>query len=685
VFLVPQKNALGLPGGRYTTLGAAGKYRPFVAQGIDNDLYSTQTDSYLRAGRTGVSLAASLGYELSSATQLTMDALASRDRSRRQVAALPLTTALNGSRLLFTGTFSALTPAIVAEDSYYNPFDVAVPEVRRRLVELGPRNLVDDSDMLVGAATLRHAGDAWQLEGALSWGSSKVVEQTSDVLVESRLQPALGPSGPDATGRIRCGTPDPETGLVSAPIEHCVPLNLFGGPGTITNEMLDYITTARRDEARLEVKQASFIARREIGGSSTKPATRLALGLETRSLSARFSTPGFVVVAPTLLNQVTEGSVPQDDLIAELAWPLSVRNGQEALTVGAGGRLSYYDRRTTIGSGFASLTWRFDPDWLARARFTQVYRAPSASELFAVGRERVVPLGNPCNSAISTASVFCTRSDVVSPPSGIVADSVFIAGGNSSLRPEFGYSASTGIAWNSRERIERYVSLDATWTRLEDAIRSPNALELLKLCGNGSNPDLCTRVLPSISGDAFQIDGTLLNGGIDESARLDFEARDGGTTRFGHWRADLFASYLLRRRLTDLNGDRVDLRGTFDITQTITGVAYPTVEAQARFTWTRGPYSAEWATQYIGPYDEVRDRNGWLVNPGGSLRTVDAVIYHDVGFAWAARPDLTLRFNVENIFDRAPPFVNNGLEANTDSPTYRVEGRMLSASFSLAF
>jgi iron complex outermembrane recepter protein len=89
VFLVPQKNALGLPGGRYTTLGAAGQYRPFVAQGVDNDLYSTQTDSYLRAGRTGVSLAASLGYELSSATQLTMDALASRDRSPRQVAALP--------------------------------------------------------------------------------------------------------------------------------------------------------------------------------------------------------------------------------------------------------------------------------------------------------------------------------------------------------------------------------------------------------------------------------------------------------------------------------------------------------------------------------------------------------------------------------------------------------------------
>jgi iron complex outermembrane recepter protein len=686
VFFVPAKNALNVPGGRYTTI-KGGDFTPFVAEGPDNDLYSTQTDSYLRAGRTGVSVSARLGYELSSATQLTVDALAARDRSRRQIAALPLTTALDGSRFNFAGPFVALTPVFVAADNYYNPFGVEVPEVRRRLVELGPRDLVDDTDMTFGAATLRHAGDVWQLEAAASWGVSRIVEQTSDVLIEQRLPSALGPSGPDASGAIRCGTPDPVTGVVTNPIEGCVPLDVFNGPGSITADMLDYITGPRRDEARLEVKQASFIARREIGGG-TGPATRLALGLETRSLSARFSAPSTGLLRD---DQITEGSVPQNDLIAELSWPLRVRDGKETVTLGTGGRLSYYKGRaaiagsSTIGSGFASLVWRMDEDWLARGRFTQVYRAPSASELFASSRERVVPVSNLCTGFnLASTSVFCTAGDGLVPAPGIVVDSSFIAGGNARLRPETGYSTSFGLAWNSPERLERFVALDATWTRLEDAIRSPNVSELIKSC-NSSGLGLCSRILPSITGDAFQFDGTLINGGIDESARLDLEARDGGTTPWGRWRAELFASYLLSRQLVDINGDHLNLRGTFDVTQSITGVAYPIVEAQARLQWSRAPWTAEWSMQYIGSYDEMRDRNGWLTSTGNALRSVDAVIYHDLGFAWALRPDLTVRFNVENVFDRAPPFVNNGLEANTDSPTYRVEGRMLAASFDVSF
>jgi iron complex outermembrane receptor protein len=121
------------------------------------------------------------------------------------------------------------------------------------------------------------------------------------------------------------------------------------------------------------------------------------------------------------------------------------------------------------------------------------------------------------------------------------------------------------------------------------------------------------------------------------------------------------------------------------VTRSATGTAYPTVEGAARLQWQRAPWTADWSMQYIGSYDEVRDRNGWLMSTGGALRSVNAALYHDLSFAWSLRPSWNMRVNIENVFDREPPFVNNGFEANTDAPTYRLEGRLLSASIDISF
>ena len=73
-------------------------------------------------------------------------------------------------------------------------------------------------------------------------------------LALSRLVPALGPSGLDDSGRIVCGSPDPATGRVPAAriIPDCVPLNLFGGAGSITEEQLAYVMSKGPDQSRHE-------------------------------------------------------------------------------------------------------------------------------------------------------------------------------------------------------------------------------------------------------------------------------------------------------------------------------------------------------------------------------------------------------------------------------------------------
>ena len=79
-----------------------------------------------------------------------------------------------------------------------------------------------------------------------------------------------GPSGPDDSGRIVCGSPDPATGRVPAAsiIPGCVPLNLFGGPGSITEEQLAYVIPGTHDQyaARTSSELAEFVLSGPGGG-----------------------------------------------------------------------------------------------------------------------------------------------------------------------------------------------------------------------------------------------------------------------------------------------------------------------------------------------------------------------------------------------------------------------------------
>jgi iron complex outermembrane receptor protein len=674
VYSVPDENALGLAAGRYTA-DAPGAFRLFRAAGPQNDLYSTQADTFLRAGRSGASVVANGGYELSEATQLKFDVLASTDRSRRQLAPLPLSTALEGTITLSrdpTWNYLMLPPA-VAYNNYYNPFGAVITDVRRRLVELGPRSLTNNTDSVLVAGSARHITAAWTIDSSISAGRLQATERVSHVLREDLLSVAVGPSGPDASGVIRCGFPDPETGIVTEPLPDCVPIDLFHGPGTLTQPMLDYVTTSREEETQVTQTQARVIARREVSlGASRRPA-RAAVGIESRRLNAHFDFPTY-----DWLTGSNGGSVQQHDLMSEMAWPLGdSRAGAESMVLTTGGRVSWFENRSLIGSAFAAALWRPSSQLLLRSRITQIHRAPSAGEMYLGHRERVRPVNAPCAGPAGEESILCqwVGGVVEAPPVSVEAP--YFTEGNPDLRPERGYGASVGVVWNV---ANEYVGLDFTWVQLNNAIRAPGAIEVLESCRDLEQDAACRRIIPVDSSITFAIDGRPMNGGRDESARLDLEARRAGSTKWGDWRAESFASYLLIRELADIRGDTIKLRGIFDVTQTTTGAAYPALRWQGRLQWSRAPWTARWMMQYVGPVDEMRDRNGFLLESGGALRRVGSTVYHDISLSWAERSPWSVQIDVENVFDRAPPRVNNGFEANTDSPSYRLEGRLYSLS-----
>lgn len=698
LFEVPSGNALGLPAGSYT-FDTPGQWRPFQATGADNDLYSTQTDTFLRDGRTGGSIVGSLGYDLTDRTELTVDVLASDDRVDRQLAPLPLSISMvnsppgGGPVPIAEAPSATLTPSLpsalvlLAGNSFYNPFRVPLTDVRVRLVELGPRSLVDRSNTEMLSSSLDHSGDEWDWKATFSAARSAISEWDSATVDSSSLAEALGPSGPDASGVIRCGTPQPPAGIVTDPIPGCVPLDLFDGPAAITPAMLDYVTVpSSGGETQLHL-QLSLIARRSLVIDSGLPPARLAIGLESQR-TTEDSDPDSSTDQPFVTTSTpTGGTVSEQDLLAELSWPFkSSSGGGSAATLTTGARIAWAAQYAPVPVGFAAIEWRPDPELLLRSRFTQVYRPPTAGELFLGYQERVVPVGNPCGPG-EVASSFCAAAlgtPGVNAVSAASESDYFIAG-NPDLRPERGFNAGTGLVWNSLVHPMREVSLDLTWVRLNDAIVAPSAPELIGACEDGTSVESCGRIASIPGSNIYAVNGSLINGGLDESIRADLKAGDALNTGMGELRGELLAGYLLRRRITDISGQDINLRGTFDLTEGITGTAYPIVLSRAQLAWKRGSWALHWTTDFIGSYRETVDPNGLPTSVGGEVHTVGSTIYHDATLEHTWGSLASLRFSVENVFDHQPPFVNDAIEDNTDSATYRLEGRVFSLTLELTF
>jgi iron complex outermembrane receptor protein len=103
----------------------------------------------------------------------------------------------------------------------------------------------------------------------------------------------------------------------------CVPLNLFGGPGTITPEMLKYILTHKHNTSH----QLLGVVTANISGDLIQlPAGSLdfATGYEHRNLSGNYQPDAIVVAGESngVPSQPTSGSYNIDELYVELNVPL---------------------------------------------------------------------------------------------------------------------------------------------------------------------------------------------------------------------------------------------------------------------------------------------------------------------------------------------------------------------------
>lgn len=674
-FRVPAGNSLGLSPGRYTRVtGASGRsadaWRPFTFDDLFNFAPYQYSQTPSERGTFWLLGTHALAHE----TTVFVEGLLHHRESSQRLAPAPYFSE-DSAPLLASGE-----PGIPASN-YYNPFGVDLVGVRRRLVEMGDRGFDQKIDLWRAVLGMRgHIGE-WSWEAAAS--ASEGVAKTTEIglVALARFVPALGPSGPDASGRIVCGARDAATGIVPAAnvIAGCVPVDLFGGVGTITPEQTDYLGATLRDRGE---NSQRFVDLSLEGPWGRLPAgeMRWALGAEYRREAGHYRFDPLRkggTVGSEGDTDLPGGRFDARELYLEGRAPLlRDRRWARAADLTAGVRLSDFSSFGEHTTWQAGLRWQPLAAWALRVNYARVFRAPNITELYqAVANGVDFDASDPCGNAPTLQqSANCAANGV---PNGSYVQEEFelstVIGGNPELTPESGASFSAGIDFRPAWQSQFSASLDFFNVELDHVIAYPSADDILLECAERGAPDICGRIQRRADGTVVRVNVRPQNFHRTVASGFDFAGALALETRAGQVGIKLNSTYLMRRDdqlFPEAAAARLD--GTIAATPFTAG-ALPRWRAIAQIDLERGPWSIGYAAQFIDSSTDCGDGSGFLEVP--ECRSVDSVLYHDLDASYRFAGGIELRAGIGNIGDQDPPFVNNWTGANTDAATYRLLGR----------
>jgi iron complex outermembrane receptor protein len=670
-FFVPAGNALGLAPDFYThvtgTIGrTAADFRP---ANFNSDVYNYAPYNFLQTPNERGSVWLLGSQPLAPNVSFHLEGLFSHRRSSQLVAPTPYASDGDPAPLLADGTRG------IPAANYYNPFGEDLT-VYRRFTELGDRVNRQRVEMNRELAALNIQLGSWKIEPAASFSRSNASETDIGYIPGQRLATAVGPSGPDAQGHIVCGSPD-ATGVVPAAaiIPGCVPIDLFDGVGSLTQQQLTYLNHTLEDHGSNSERFASLNAQGPWGSAPGGPI-QWAAGVEYRREEASYTfdpNRGGGVVGSGGQNDVPNVSFSAREVYLETRAPLArQRPFAQAVDASAGLRYSNF---SSFGGHFtwqAGLRWQPFESWTFRTNYARVFRAPDLRELYLSQGTGFSGTADPCgNSPTAIERVHCAASGVPGGQYVQGQNSYFIVlqGGNPTLAPESGYSFDIGIDLRPPAFPNVRASLDYYQINLDDYIDVPGAGDILQQCADAGRADICSLIRRAADGRVISLStiprnfGNVVVSGIDTSVSASTERSAGRLT------LSVRASYL-RRHDAQLfhGGDTVREAGTYSSYAS----ALPHWRSLAHVDFDRGPWHLSYSNQWIGGYTEC---GLVFFIEGRYCRSVEGVFYHDVEAALTIRTSLTLRLGVTNLTDRQPPFLDFGTDANTDTSIYRLLGR----------
>jgi iron complex outermembrane receptor protein len=640
------------------SLSATSNFRDFATP----DRFNFGPYNYLLTPSERFGAFASWEQDLGATTTLRVRVSYVDRQSANQAAPLPLFLGQGA------GNGTILDDTVIDVSNPFNPFGFTLDtstysSIGRRLVEAGPRHFEQEVQTYDLAATLEGQwnlfGRDWYWDANATWGQNTAAQSfTGDVNV-AKVQQALGPIA-------GCTAP-------------CVPLNMFGGLGTITPEMLAFIGYTERNSSESELADITFNV---TGNLADLPAGPLAIatGYEHRRISGEFNPDPVTEAGLTsdIPAHSGSGEYDVDELYAELRVPILANQPFAYLLEGSvAGRVFDYSTSGTDSTISAGLRWRPIEEILIRGSWGQGFRAPSVGELFGGGSRFDATIIDPCNNlnASTPANVRtnCVNNGV--PNDGSYAQRndqlpVFVTG-TPSLQPETSESWNVGFVWRphwfENTPWSDSVTFEVNYASIsiDQAIQASDPISILNNCANNG---VCGAVTRAPSGDVRAIDDPLTNGGFVDTHAIDFTINwtspDWSLGRFS-------VSSNINHLIDFIDGSNpahpVHREGT---ERGSPSQGYPDWKAQTTVNWDFHDWGASITNRYVSSLTET------AANP---VSTLDAISYWDVQLRWSpaqiADGHVQLALGVNNITDEDTPGCFSCDVNNMDPTLYDVPGR----------
>lgn len=626
--------------------------------------------------------------------------------------ALPLSNPFlpDAARNQICGAFSigiaecnAAALATDASDPNYQEVNLGI---RRRFVEFGPRVGDYQTDAFQMTGGLRGTiEDRWNWEVSASYGESELTQTVSRYGLFSRLQQALR-----AVDETTCQNTS----------GGCVPMNLFGADGAITQDMLNFIEAPSTTVTETAFTQIVATIAGDLGAIRSPFAETeigVAGGLEYREYSA-LSAGDFLGSVPGELlgaggaDPITGGRYDVYEIFGEVIAPL-VEGAPlvESLTLEAGVRSSDY---STTGSSFtwkAGSTWEVVPDWKLRGVYQVATRSPNIGELFfpvQVGLDNfatdpcagAAPVGNANLAAICTAQGAPGGSIglITNPAAGQVN---ITTGGNPDLDVEQAETFTIGLIAQPAFLPNFTFSIDYFNIKVEDAVSEPSVGDILDGCFDASfNPGLTFNascaligrnpVDGSLNGSPADVPGVILqssNLGAYETSGIDWSlAYMYETASIGTFDYSMNGTYTFENKFqaTPVSENR-DCLGYYS---TNCGNIQPEVQFNQRLSWTQGNMVLSARHRYLSSTGIEPALAGSFL---ADFESIDAYNYVDVTGRYSLTSNVDLTLTIDNVFDKEPPIVGNDIgptsfnSGNTYPTVYDAIGRTYTVAVRVRF
>lgn len=578
---------------------------------------------------------------------------------------------------IFIGPFAeagAIADNIVIDASNpYNPFGVNVFEdgfgfIGRRPLEAGPRVFNQNVDTtyfstgLQGSFTAADRNWFWDVNGL--YGKNEASQRKTGALNIARIATALGPV--DTCNN----TPG------------CVPLNIFGGQGngdgTITPEMLNYISFIQSDNSEQELTDFTANISGDLFELPAGPLS-VAVGYEYRKKSGFFQPDPIVVAGESngVPASPTSGEFSVDEFYAEFLIPVFADQPfAEKLDFSLALRSSDYSTSGSDTTGKLGFQYMPTSNLMFRGTFAEGLRAPSIGELFGTQARFDAQLNDPCNSVNGVTPNLPGCAGVPDGYEQLNPQISTLTGGNPDLSPEEAETLTLGLvyspAWADDTSWASSLDFEVTYydIEIEGAIQAVDAQFILDQCSANASSPLCSNYSRDSFGNIQDFSNQLTNIGLIETSGVDFNV---------NWTSPQYDWGFLQAQwnnsfVNEFTEDGRDLDG---IEFSDSGI--PDWNSNLYTTVNYRDWKLVWGSRYINRLTETCA--GFLIGQGlcsneaAGTNKLGGTTYHDIQIIFPEWNNVQFELGVNNVTDKRPPTCFSCSLNGYDPSNYDGEGQ----------